>query len=63
MATNHQALRTQLKECKDQLLQKGWEHILSKMSDSPKGQEYGLLFTRNGARYWLNIETMHHLPE
>lgn len=63
MTINHQALRTQLKECKDQLKQQGWEHILSKMTSSDVGQEYGSLFTRNGARFWLNIETMHHLPE
>ena len=45
---------------KKKLKDAGWEHILS-VSHVP-GENYGLLFTKNGEKFWLNKETKHKLP-
>lgn len=39
----------------------GWEHVMSLMH-ADKGGDYGLLFTKGGSQFWLNIETYKSLP-
>jgi len=49
-------------EDKAKLVAAGWEHIATVMSGDKGDKQYGLLFTRNGERFYYNIETWDSLP-
>lgn len=51
------------KRCMNALTAAGWTHIatLLKSSDS-KSTCYGMCYTRNGERFWLNKDTFTDLP-
>lgn len=48
---------TKLNAAKTILLAAGWTHILSSTGNKSTG-EYGLLFTKNGEKLWLNNLTI-----
>ena len=48
---------TNLNKAKSILLASGWAHILSSTGNKSTG-EYGLLFSKNGEKFWLNNLTI-----
>ena len=48
---------TNLNTAKNILINTGWVHILSSTGNKSTG-EYGLLFTKNGEKLWLNNLTI-----
>ena len=55
--------RTALRAAKASLTSAGWTEVCSVMSDSGKQTgHYGILFTRDGAEFYLNVETVGALP-
>ena len=50
-------------EARQRLESTGWEAIGSATYDPSVGTEYGALYTRNGVRFWLNLDTYRNLPQ
>jgi predicted lipoprotein with Yx(FWY)xxD motif len=46
-----------IQQIKSALIATGWSYILSSMSDQATN-EYGLLFTKDGIKFWLNNKTI-----
>lgn len=53
--------RKDLRNAMQRLRDSGWEHVMSLMHADRDG-DYGLLFTKEGRQFWLNIETYKSLP-
>lgn len=49
--------KTQLNTAKTILINEGWVYILSSTGNHSTG-EYGLLFTKNGVKFWLNNKSI-----
>lgn len=53
-------LANQIKNAKRELAAAGWNHICTTMNDG-NTKEYGLVYTRNGEKFYLNIETLEEV--
>jgi hypothetical protein len=51
-----------LKNARKELLDNGWEHVCSVMADKTETKQYGQQFSKGSTTFFLNIETMHNLP-
>lgn len=51
MMTKAQAIKA-----KNELIQAGWNHILTSCNDQA-GLKYGSLFTKDGKEFWFNKDT------
>jgi hypothetical protein len=58
-ARNRQMTIAQLKA---NMIAAGWNHILSTTRTPGHGTNYGLLFTKDGQKFYLNNETRDNLP-
>ncbi len=59
MAINADLLH-QIKQAKKDLAAAGWNHICTTMNDGGT-KDYGLVYTRNGEKFYLNIETVNNV--
>jgi hypothetical protein len=48
-----------VQKLKAQMVEAGWNYVLS---TTGSGKNYGLLFTKNGEKFYLNRETWQNLP-
>jgi hypothetical protein len=49
-------------ELKAALIAAGWTYVLSITRTPGHGTEYGLLFTKDGEKFYLNHETLGSMP-
>jgi len=58
----HTALRRALTAAKLQLINAGWTYAFSVMHDGGSSGEYGACYIKNGAKFYLNKDTVDNLP-
>lgn len=49
-------------QIKANMIAAGWNYILSTTRTTGHGTNYGLLFTKDGQKFYLNNETRDNLP-
>jgi len=49
-------------QIKANMIAAGWNYILSITRTTSHGTKYGLLFTKDGQKFYLNNETRDNLP-
>jgi len=51
-----------IKQIKANMIAAGWNYILTTTCTPGHGTNYGLLFSKDGQKFYLNIETLDNLP-
>lgn len=51
-----------VKAAKAKMIAAGWDYILTVTATPGHGTNYGLLFSKDGAKFYLNKDTFNQMP-
>ena len=62
---NHELLRELIRENYKMLTDRGWTKVGAMLVDDARKEgvaDFGVLFMRDGEKFWLNYKTINNLP-